>query len=117
MLQDKKLTVLNLLLAGESVANVAAKLGVCRVTIYRLMKEPDFVEEYNKVCKELFKHSQASLLSLQEAAINKAKELIETGSEEVASSLVQSILDRALPAHLSIEDLRASDANDPQTSH
>jgi hypothetical protein len=84
--------VLELLLAGKSVASTAAAAGVSRATIYRWLKhDPVFLAAYNQWHDQIQESCRSRLMLLQEKAIDTVERTLEKGDGKVAMQLLKGM--------------------------
>jgi hypothetical protein len=81
-----------LLAAGRSTAQAAAGVGMCKRTILRWLKCPEFVARVTGLRAELFKRGGGVLARCTTQAAGRLGRLLESDDERVALSAARSVL-------------------------
>ena len=91
-LPTRQRQVLLRLANGASIANAAFGCGVCRMTVYRWIKqEGPFRTAYNCWRRELIESSQSRLLQLLDEAVDAVQIALTDGKVDVAMELLKTM--------------------------
>jgi len=88
-LSVKQDAAIPLLLAGETVSEVASALDVHRSTVHRWMALPEFVATLNSRRWEAREASEARLHQLQIAALDAIERAVENGDARIALAVLK----------------------------
>lgn len=90
-LNQKQMIAMETLLEGRTATDAAKSANVNRTTIHRWRKDPVFIAEYNRRCKEqqdaAFTHMQSVVLK----AITTVENSIDQGDSRVALALLKGM--------------------------
>ncbi len=82
-LSDIQLQGIDLLIAGQSKSEVAAVLGIDRVTVWRWHNEPEFQAQYNQRCHDIYDANADKLRALGDQAIDVLAEMLSSKKENI----------------------------------
>ena len=85
----QKRRAIPMLLAGKSVSQVAEAIGVDRATVYRWLKEPQFVAERNRQANEMWDSAQARLQGLVHKSIGVVESALDIGDLKAACAVLK----------------------------
>jgi transposase-like protein len=88
----KRELAIEMLVQGSSQSAVAHELGVDRATVYRWLRNPDFVAELNAAKKELIAVARGKVRQLYTPAIDKIIDLMENGPPKVQLEAAKCLL-------------------------
>lgn len=86
MIDKKKESVLDALVCTTTIAEASKKTGVARSTIYKYMKDADFLEEYNNRRKVLLQENCRALQNEMKGAV---KDLLQIRTDKTNSPQVR----------------------------
>ena len=88
----KQEQAINLMVAGTSLCETAARLGVGRGTLYRWMQEDaDFIAAYNGWRRDLGRVARSRLLTMTDSALKTVQEAIDKGNAKLAFDLIKQL--------------------------
>ncbi len=88
----KQEQAIGLMLAGTSLPDTAAQLGVGRGTLYRWLREdPDFIAAWNGWRRDLARAARSRLLTIGDTAVTTVQEAIEKGNAKLAFDLIKQL--------------------------
>jgi hypothetical protein len=79
----KQERIIQFLISESTIEDAAEKAGVAPVTIYRLLKKPEFKAEYRETKREVF---------------GQAITLLQRESAQAARTLIEMLVDKKVPA-------------------
>ena len=95
------------LAGGASIQVAAAESRVCRMTVYRWMRDdPDFIAAYNCWKQEVVESAHCRLLELLDEAVDTLQEAVRKGDVKVALAVVRTTGGLRRPPRKSIEALQ-----------
>jgi hypothetical protein len=97
-LRPDQAEALGFLLAGDSITDAAARVGVARQTVHRWLRDDAaFIAAVNSGRRELVEQTQARLVRLADKAVDALEVALDDGDARIALALLRS-LGIALPA-------------------
>lgn len=90
-ISDAQREAIDELLAGKSVAESAASVGVSRSTVHRWFKNDHFKAAHNRGKKELEKNAMAKLMKLADGAADCVGQAVEDGDPKTALALLKGL--------------------------
>ena len=92
-ISEKKLKAIELLMQSYSPGEVAAEVGISRVTVYRWLKDEDFNAELDNQKSELIKRSSRKLAGALDQAADVLIDLLKTKNPNVRRLAAGNIFD------------------------
>lgn len=97
MLDERKERVINLLIQGEQITNIAKSMGLSRTSIYNWLEDTEFQNELDKRVREIKSQGNRIILNKLSACIDQLLTIALMGqSEKVRSDTAQYLVDRVL---------------------
>ncbi len=84
------------LLQGNSVAEVAADIGLNRSTIYRYLKDPRFMREYRAARRQNTEEAISRLQGMTLKAVEAIGRVLRCGEPSLELRAANAVIDRAL---------------------
>lgn len=93
VLSAQQAQALEMLMAGQTVTETAAALGIARETVSRWRsKDPTFKAAYNDALKSSWEASRTRLLEARVKAVNRLIELIDSENEAMALKACMALM-------------------------
>jgi len=105
-LTRKQERVIGILLSEPTLAAASKKAGVSELTLYRWMKQPDFLTAYRAACRCVVDAAISSLQAACAEAVNTLRDIMLDGEAPASSRVTaaKAVLETALRA-LELQDL------------